>query len=102
MDIAVHSVHIHADDPDLESRVREGLARFADRLTRVEVFIKDTNADKGGVDKHCVIEARPRGLDPLTADAKAEGIAEALSAAIHKLQRVLDTRFGKLDDAHRH
>ena len=33
------------------------LGRFAQHLTRVEVHINDVNADKGGTDKRCMIEA---------------------------------------------
>jgi hypothetical protein len=80
----------------IENTVREGLAHHADRLTRVEIHLRDLNAQKGGVDKRCLIEARPRGLDPVAADHQSEGIRDALRGALEKLQRVLEHRFGKL------
>ena len=101
MEIAVHTPHIDVSDPDLADHVRDVLGRFSDRLTRVEVFIKDMNADKGGIDMHCTVEARPRGLDPIAIDHVAETVREALHGAVKKMQTALDRRFGKLDDVHR-
>lgn len=100
MEISIHTPHIDANDDDLGSQVEKGLARFADRLTRVEVFVKDVNASKGGVDKHCSIESRPRGLDPVAVDHDAETVHEAVQGAVGKMQRALETRFGKLGEVH--
>lgn len=91
--------HVQAD-PSLERHVHEAidaaLGRFATRLTRVEVHVRDTNAGKEGPqDKHCTIEARPEGRDPVTASDDADTVAAAVSGAARKLQRVLDTQFGR-------
>ena len=80
----------------IERSVEEGLAHFADRLTRVEIHLQDLNAQKGGIDKRCLIEARPRGMDPMTADHRDEQFADAFRGALDKLQRVLARRFDKL------
>ena len=46
----------------IEAAVREKLARFEERLTRIEIHVRDDNGAKGGADdKACTIEARPRG-----------------------------------------
>ncbi len=46
----------------IEASVREKLARFEERLTRIEIHVRDENGAKGGADdKACTIEARPRG-----------------------------------------
>ena len=84
---------------EVEASVRNTLGRFEERLTRVEVHLNDANSHKGGQqDKHCNIEARPRGLDPVAATNAAGSVEEAVRGAVHKLERVLDSRFGKLDD----
>ena len=80
----------------IENRVENALASYATRLTRVEIHFKDLNAQKGGIDKRCLIEARPRGLDPVAADHESAEIADAFRGALDKLQRVLQRRFGKL------
>ena len=80
----------------VDQSVRDVLAHHAERLTRVEVHLRDQNAHKGGIDKRCVIEARPRGLDPLTAEHDGEDVKGAFRGALDKLERVLANRFGKL------
>lgn len=81
----------------LEADVRRRLDRYAPRLTRVEVHLRDLAAGDGaGDDKQCTIEARPMGLDPLTASATAATVTLATSGAADKLLIVLERSFGKL------
>ncbi|BAU56471.1 HPF/RaiA family ribosome-associated protein [Halorhodospira halochloris] len=84
----------------LERNIHEALGaidrRFGDQLTRIEVHFQDVNGPKGGVNKHCRIEARPRGLDPVIAENTAEDAYDSARGAARKLESVLDTRFGKL------
>ena len=99
MQIQINAPHIAPDDfaEAAERSVRDALATHAERLTRVEVHVRDLNAQKGGVDKRCLIEARPRGLDPVTAEHESEKAHDALRGALDKLGRVLEHRFGRLD-----
>ena len=100
MEVQINAPHGQIPAENMENlrlRVEEGMVPFQDKLTRVEVFLKDNNAGKGGVDKHCSIEARPRGLKPVAVTHDGTQISEAIDGAIDKLHRVLDTRFGKLD-----
>jgi hypothetical protein len=81
---------------DLEADVRRRLDRYADRLTRVELHLRDLDAGgSSSNDKQCTIEARPVGLDPLTATAAAATVALATSEATAKLLVVLERAFGK-------
>ena len=83
----------------VEDEVRHTLRQFEPRLTRVEVHVNDLNSHKGGTqDKRCQIEARPNGLDPVSASHDAASEAEAVRGAAAKMQRVLDSLFGKLSD----
>lgn len=66
--------------------------RFGDRLTRVEVFFKDVNAGKGGIDKACTMEARPAGIDPVAVEAQDEDPYKAAKQAADKLDRALEHR----------
>ena len=78
--------------------VEAGLARFKDRLTRVEVHLSDTNGPKGGVDRRCAIEARPASHQPLAVNHEATSDLEALRGAIDKMSRKLTSTFERLDD----
>lgn len=81
---------------EVEATVRDRLSRFADRISRVEIHLSDVNGDRGGDDMRCVIEVRPKGLDPLVATDQADSIEGAVTAAANKAVAVLDRTFGKL------
>ncbi len=69
MQVIVNSDHHITGDETLHERVQaiveDALDRFADRITRVEVFLSDEAGGKHGAkDKRCVMEARPSGVGP--------------------------------------
>jgi ribosome-associated translation inhibitor RaiA len=83
----------------IEAEIRRVLDRFADQLTRVEVHLRDENAEKSGPqDKHCVLEARPRHYQSLTAADNAGDVQVAVSGASEKMKRLLESTFGRLSD----
>jgi ribosome-associated translation inhibitor RaiA len=94
-----------ADDMSLSEpftrHVHESLekvdTRFGDWLTRIEVFLRDVNGPKGGVDKHCRMEARPRGQDPIVVDHQDEDAYTCAARAAGKLEKALDRRRGQLE-----
>jgi len=103
MEIFVHSENAVAVSPDLERHVRgvlqSRLARFGQRLTRVEVGFTDENGRRAGVaDMRCTIEARPSGLQPFAVTADAPGLVACFDAAAEKLASLLSTRLGKEAD----
>lgn len=83
----------------VETEVEAGLSRFGTRLTRVEVHLGDENAGKSGpADKRCMVEARPAGQQPVAVTHHSPTVDEACRGAVQKLRKLLDTRFGRLDD----
>jgi hypothetical protein len=92
---------IHGDERVVEvaeQAVLADLAHLSDRLTRVEVHLKDQNADKHGPGHiRCTMEARPRGLGPIAAHADGADIPAALKGAAKKLRGRLSSEFEKLD-----
>lgn len=84
---------------EIEATVHSSLSHHESRLTRVEVHLTDVNGAKsGGNDIHCVMEARPAGLQPVAATHNAGELDEAVSGAAKKLKASLETTFGKLHD----
>jgi len=80
----------------VEADVTAALERFADRITRVEVHLKDVNSDKGGTRDHrCAIEARLAGLKPVAVDHAAPTTALALDGAMEKIARAVEHALGK-------
>ena len=77
--------------------LEKDLARFDDKVTRIEVHLGDENSDKGGVsDKRCMIEARPAKLHPIAVTANADSIEKAFFQALEKIKKSLNTTFDKL------
>jgi hypothetical protein len=87
----------------LETLTRDRLARFADKLTRVEIHVTDENGPReSGDDKQCVIEARPTGLGPVKVTDTAGSIHQATVGALGKMVSALDRTYGKLTDRKGH
>jgi hypothetical protein len=76
--------------------LEKDLARFEDKVTRVEVYFGDENSDKGGAnDKRCLIEARPAKLQPIAVSVHADTIEKAFFLAMEKIKKTLTTAFEK-------
>lgn len=84
----------------VEAIVSEGLSRFSDRLSRVEIHLSAVNGDRGGNDKRCVLEARPNGMDPLVTTDQADAVDKVVRATTRKMVSSLDSTFGKLAVSH--
>jgi ribosomal subunit interface protein len=99
MQIQIFAQGIDVPDPlrlYVERNLNEVLKHHIERLTRVEVHLKDLNSThKNGVDKHCLVEARPRGMDPVAAEHDAPEFRDAVHQAILKLERALQHRIDK-------
>lgn len=81
-----------------QHEVAAGLSRYAGQITRVDVHLSDESSgrDTAG-DKRCLLEARPSGQPPVTVTDYADTLAVALTGAIHKLHRLLESKFDRLD-----
>lgn len=85
-------------ETDLES----ALARFEERLTRVEVHLRNESAGRStGEDFRCLIEARPAGMEPVAVTHHAATLLEALNGATDKLQTLLTGKFERLEGQER-
>ncbi len=83
----------------IETEIAGALSRFSDKLTRVEVHLSDENAGKSGsTDKRCVMEARPRGQQPVAVIHTAATVGEACTGALRKLKHLLESKFAQRDD----
>ena len=83
----------------VQGTVESTLARFSERITRVEVHLSDENgAGKGGFDMRCVMEARVNGRPPTAVTAMAPTVDEAIISAADKLERAIENMLGRLND----
>jgi ribosome-associated translation inhibitor RaiA len=79
--------------------IEGALARFSDRITRVEVHLSDENGARGGVeDKRCMMEARLEGRQPIAVTHQAATVEQAMEGAANKLKRAIESTIGRLRD----
>lgn len=79
------------------SELEKELARFDDKITRVEVHLGDENSEKFGKnDKRCLIEVRVANLQPIAVTDHSDTIEKAFHSALNKVKKVLDTAFEKM------
>ena len=79
--------------------LRSILNRFSDQITRIEVHLSDDNsATKSGIiDKHCLLEVRLAGQQPITVSARAQTAERATVGAAKKMVNLLETELGRLE-----
>jgi hypothetical protein len=76
----------------LEAEFETSLARFRDRITRLDVHLTgEPTVPRRG----CVLEARPAGFPAVVVTHHADSVAEACHGAVRKLEHVLETRYGR-------
>lgn len=79
--------------------VKAALTHFSEHITRVEVHLSDVNGHKVSKDdKHCVIEVRLEGRQPIAASHSAETLHQAADGAAVKIARAIETKLGKDKD----
>lgn len=82
-----------------KSLLSEGLSRFSQQITRVEVHLSDEDGNKDGLnDKRCMVEARLAGMQPIAVTNHANTHEKALFGAIGKLKNSLEKISGRLKD----
>lgn len=82
-------------DQHIHSKLNKLEKRFGDRITRVEVFLKDVNGQKGGIDKSCTMEARPAGMDPIAVEATDTDAYLSVRDATSKLEKAVEHRINR-------
>ncbi len=74
--------------------IQDTLSRFAERITRVEVHLHDTNGANGGDnDKRCAIEVRLAGFDPVTPRTMPRTSIKPSTGRPKKMKTLLDRQF---------
>ncbi|MBK7384405.1 MAG: HPF/RaiA family ribosome-associated protein [Flavobacteriales bacterium] len=82
----------------VRTSVEKAMAHFADHVTRVEVHLSDENGEKSGKpDQKCVMEARPRGMQPLAVTHLDSNLHQAIIGAAEKLHNLVANQRGKLE-----
>lgn len=101
LNVQIRSAELKGHEDFIQRRMAFALSRFADRVRALRVRLLDTNADRGGVDKQCLVEVslEPRGKLIVTVDDSS--VESAISRAADRAARLLDDRFKKSRDVKR-
>ncbi len=103
MQILLHSdPHTDGSAPmaeHLNGVLKAALARFGERITRVEAHLSDVNslARHGENDIHCTLEARLVGLDAVVVKDQAGNAHQAIDGAARKLKRAVGSVLARHD-----
>jgi len=82
-------------DAFVRNQVHGSMKRFNDAIFSVDVFIKDTNGPKGGIDKQVVLRIRLRGGQQLALQALREDLFAAISVAAKRARQAVRRHLGK-------
>lgn len=83
----------------LRATVDQALARFSERVTRVEVHLSDENGAKHGQqDQRCLLEARLEGRQPVVVTDHAATLEQAVQGAASKLAHLLESTLARLHE----
>jgi putative sigma-54 modulation protein len=92
MDITV-SGHGLRFDSDTESfvrtRIQAALQRFEEQVVAVDVFLKDINGPKGGIDKQALVRVRLRNRQVITTEIARTGLRAAVVVSVRKAKRAV-------------
>lgn len=85
--------HSDAISSHVNQSVESALDLFVDRVTRVEVHLRDDKKKRRGPDDHrCLMEARLAGEQPLAVEARDRDIYNAVNACAEKLKRAVNRK----------
>ena len=78
-----------AIDTFVRDEIRSSLERFTEDVISVDVFMKDTNGPKGGVDKQVVLRIQLRGRQQITLQTTREDLYAAVRISIKRAKRAV-------------
>ena len=101
---------IHARDYSVTPALRDfikrklgfGIGRYADRIARINVYLKDTNGPRGGVDQHCRVDIAMNLRGTFAAEATELDIYTAIKVAVDRVARRVGTTIDRRRSFKRH
>lgn len=88
-----------AIDQFVRDKVMSHLGHLAEKLTRVEVHLRDDNssAKSSHNDKRCTMEARPAGRQPLVVEHTGDDLYRVITETAGKLSRAVKTNVDRAE-----
>lgn len=91
-----HNVLMTSDlDDFVVQTLYAGLDRLSDKILSVDVFMKDINGPKGGVDKQVVVRMHLRNGRQLVVEAVADNLRSAVRQSTRRAKRAVNRSLRK-------
>ena len=78
-----------AIDQFVHSRLSVALDRFREDVIAIDVFLKDENGPKGGIDKRVTIRVRMRNRHPFAVETTHEDLYAAVTKGVKRTKRAI-------------
>ena len=78
-----------AIDSIVREEIQSSLEHFADEIVSVDVFMKDTNGPKGGIDKQVLMRIQLRGRQQITLQTTREDLYAAVRMSGKRAKRAV-------------
>lgn len=107
VNIQINTDHNIQGNEDLiakfSSTINSSLSQTSYHITSIQVHLSDKDGEKKGKnDKHCMLEARLEGRQPIVVTENAETLNEALNGAVDKLINMIEKILGRQHDKRNH
>lgn len=76
-------------DRFVRESVTAALRRFVENVVSVDVYLKDTNGPKGGIDKHAVIRVRLVARQEVAVETRHEHLLAAVKSGSSRVRRAV-------------
>jgi ribosomal subunit interface protein len=73
----------------VRSRLRNALARLDDDIIAIDVFMKDLNGPKGGIDKQALVRIQMRNRQVITVEAEHQDLYAAVRGAVKRVRQAV-------------
>ncbi|MCB1907301.1 MAG: HPF/RaiA family ribosome-associated protein [Rhodocyclaceae bacterium] len=80
----------------VERRVLFALSRYRDRISSVDVRLRDDNGPRGGVDKCCRVHLRLGGMPDIVVEDREEDLYLAVSRSASRAGLALGRQLGRI------
>ena len=91
----------NAIDQFVRSETRTTLERFSEYVIAVDVFMKDANGPKGGIDKQVLIHVRLRNRQTVTVETEHENLYAAIKVGTKRTKRAVRRHLRKSGRIHK-
>ena len=102
INVSAHGLRLDPDtDGFVRSQIRAALQRFEDQVVAADVFLKDINGPKGGIDKQALVRVRLRNRQVIATEIARTELRAAVVVSARKAKRAVRRSLKKSLQKHR-